>query len=160
MNCSCGFLTENKKSLSNHLRYGCPKQYRPSGINCKYCNEIMPKKKPSEQGLFCNTKCYSLWRSENNIGQNATNYVHGKCNENLLFRASLAYRNWRKEVFKRDKYTCVICGDNKGGNLEADHIMDFALFHNLRLDINNGRTLCSSCHKQTSNYGFTRGKRV
>lgn len=31
---------------------------------------------------------------------------------------------------------------------------DFALHPELRLDINNGRTLCKSCHKKTENYGF------
>ena len=76
------------------------------------------------------------------------------CNENLLFRASREYKKWRYEVFKRDNFKCVLCGDKKGGNIEADHIKDFALYPELRLDINNGRTLCKSCHKKTDNYGF------
>ena len=29
------------------------------------------------------------------------------------------YKQWRKSVFKRDNYTCVLCGDKKGSNLEA-----------------------------------------
>jgi hypothetical protein len=154
MECTCGYNTENKKSFSNHIRNGCPNQFRPSGVFCKYCNKEITKKKPSEQGLFCDNKCYSKWREKNNIGENAPNYIHGKCNENLLFRASKQYREWRILVFKRDNYTCVLCGDSKGGNIEADHIKDFALYPDLRLDINNGRTLCKSCHKKTDNYGF------
>jgi hypothetical protein len=154
MKCNCGYITENKKSFSNHIRFGCPNEFRSSGVNCKYCGLEMTKKKPSEQGLYCNHKCYAKWRSENNIGKNAPNYVHGRCGENLLFRASLKYREWRKAVFKRDNYTCVICMDKKGGNLEADHIKDFALYPELRLNIDNGRTLCKSCHKKTENYGF------
>ena len=39
-------------------------------------------------------------------------------------------------------------------SLEADHIKDFALYPKERLNINNGRTLCKSCHKKTDNYGF------
>ena len=154
MECKCGFITENKKSWSNHNRNGCPKSYRPSIINCKHCKKIMPKRKPSEQGLFCDNKCYALWRSENLRGIKAPNYVHGKCNENLLFRASKEYKQWRKKVFERDNFKCVICGNDKGGNLEADHIKDFALYPKERLNIDNGRTLCKSCHKKTDNYGF------
>jgi len=154
MKCKCGFETENKKSWSNHLRYGCPKQERVSDIQCKYCLKLMPKRKPSEHGFFCNKKCYGDWRSENCRGENAPNYVHGKCNENLLFRASREYQNWRKEVFRRDGYKCVLCGDAKGGNLEADHIKDFALYPEIRLELDNGRTLCKNCHRKTENYGF------
>ena len=36
-------------------------------------------------------------------------------------------------------------------SLEADHIKDFALFQDLRLDINNGRTLCKSCNSKKHN---------
>ena len=154
MKCQCGYETENKKSFSNHLRFGCPKSFKGSGKYCKHCNKEMPKKKPSEQGLFCNKVCYGNWRSENNKGEKAPNYIHGMCNENLLFRASREYKKWRYEVFKRDNFKCVLCGDKKGGNIEADHIKDFALYPELRLDINNGRTLCKSCHKKTDNYGF------
>jgi hypothetical protein len=154
MKCKCGYETENKKSWSNHNRYGCPKQEKKSTKRCKYCKELMPKRKPSEQGKFCNNICYGNWRSENLRGKKAPNYIHGKCNDNLLFRASREYKSWRKAVFKRDGYKCVLCGDEKGGNLEADHIKDFALYPKLRLDINNGRTLCKSCHRKTDNYGF------
>lgn len=154
MKCKCGFETKNKKSWSNHIRFGCPSDSKPSGKFCKYCKQEMPKRKPSEQGLFCNKICYGNWRSENIRGEKAPNYVHGNCNNNLLFRASREYKTWRKNVFQRDNYTCVKCGDDKGGNLEADHIKDFALYPELRLDINNGRTLCKNCHKKTENYGF------
>jgi hypothetical protein len=154
MKCKCEFETENKKSWSNHVRYGCPKQERVSAIQCQHCLGLMPKRKPSEQGLFCNKICYGNWRSENCRGENAPNYIHGKCGENLLFRASREYQNWRKEVFRRDSYKCVLCGNSKGGNLEADHIKDFALYPEIRLELDNGRTLCKDCHRKTDNYGF------
>ena len=153
MKCSCGYITENKKSFSNHLRFGC--KSKPILTNCLECGGVLKGKyKPYRGRKFCNHNCYGVWKSKNLKGENAPNYVHGNCNENLLFRASKEYRYWRQLVFKRDNFTCVICKDSKGGNLEADHIKDFALFPDLRLDINNGRTLCKSCHKKTDNYGF------
>lgn len=68
-------------------------------------------------------------------------------------RTSLEYRLWRTSVFTRDNYTCVWCGDNTGRNLQADHIKPFALYPELRFAIDNGRTLCVSCHKKTDTYG-------
>ena len=68
-------------------------------------------------------------------------------------RTSLEYKLWREAVFKRDNYTCVWCGDNQGGNLNADHIKPFAYFPELRLAIDNGRTLCHPCHKKTDTWG-------
>ena len=72
---------------------------------------------------------------------------------NVQIRTSHEYKLWRKSVFQRDNYTCVWCGDVRGGNLNADHIKPFALFPELRFAIDNGRTLCVPCHKTTDTYG-------
>ncbi len=65
---------------------------------------------------------------------------------------SREYINWRIKVFKRDNYKCQTC-NKVGGYLEAHHIKPFSLFPNLRFDINNGVTLCKSCHIKTDTYG-------
>lgn len=70
---------------------------------------------------------------------------------NKVARNSLEYKKWRKSVFERDNYTCQIC-KVRGGYLEADHKKPFAYFLKLRFDLNNGRTLCKGCHKQTQSY--------
>jgi 5-methylcytosine-specific restriction endonuclease McrA len=38
-------------------------------------------------------------------------------------------------------------------NLEVDHIIPLRDSLELALDINNGRTLCKSCHEKTDTYG-------
>ena len=53
---------------------------------------------------------------------------------------------WRKEVYVRDNYTCQVCGDNQGGNLNAHHLMGYNKYLKLRFDKNNGTTLCKKCH--------------
>lgn len=71
---------------------------------------------------------------------------------NTKIRNSEEYTEWRKSVFERDEYTCQEC-EEKGGILHADHIKPFAYYPELRLDINNGRTLCLSCHRKTLTWG-------
>lgn len=73
---------------------------------------------------------------------------------NMKIRHSVEYKLWRESVFARDKYTCIWCKDDKGGNLEADHIKPFSLFPELRFAIDNGRTLCKPCHKKTNTWGY------
>lgn len=75
----------------------------------------------------------------------------------VQIRKSLEYRLWRKAVFERDDYTCVNCGARNGEGvtvvLQADHIKPFHSHPELRLAIDNGRTLCLGCHKKTPSYG-------
>src|SRR3990167_3133052 len=87
--------------------------------------------------------------SEAQKGDRHYNWQGGITDLNTKIRRSLEYRLWRTSVFERDNYTCVWCGDNRGGNLQADHIKPFSLFPELRFAIDNGRTLCFECHKKT-----------
>ena len=64
---------------------------------------------------------------------------------NKIIRHSLEYINWREFCFKRDNYTCQLCGQ-VGGYLQVDHIRRFADFPELRFDTDNGQTLCKPCH--------------
>lgn len=75
----------------------------------------------------------------------------GRSSVNARIRASMKYKNWRKSVFERDNYTCQEC-KQYSGVLNADHINPFALFPEMRFDIDNGRTLCLDCHKKTETY--------
>ena len=61
------------------------------------------------------------------------------------------YRVWRKAVFERDGYKCIWCGSVS--DLNADHIKPYSTFPELRYAIDNGRTLCETCHKLTGTYG-------
>lgn len=69
---------------------------------------------------------------------------------NTAIRNSPEGKLWKIAVFKRDNFTCVWCLRKKevSGKLIADHIKEFALFPELRFAIDNGRTLCESCHKK------------
>jgi hypothetical protein len=85
-------------------------------------------------------------------GEQSNFWLGGVCEENNRIRHSTEYREWRSAIFRRDDYTCQECGI-RGARLNADHIKPFALFKDLRFDIENGRTLCEPCHKETETYG-------
>lgn len=61
-------------------------------------------------------------------------------------RGTIQYVAWRKKVFERDNYTCQKCGE-KGGILNAHHIVHWAVCAEKRYEVSNGITLCEKCHR-------------
>lgn len=75
-----------------------------------------------------------------------------KDDESGVDRRSPEYKDWRNEVIFRDR-KCVCCGLDK--HLEAHHLFGYKDNKSLRVDVNNGVTLCSFCHnKYHSVYGY------
>ena len=62
------------------------------------------------------------------------------------FRTDVRYKKWRQDIYKRDDFTCQICGD-RGVKLVAHHRDCWADFPEKRFDLDNGVTLCYDCHK-------------
>lgn len=60
-------------------------------------------------------------------------------------------RQWREAVLRRDGYACVSCTSTE--QLEVDHIKPFCLYPEFRFHVENGQTLCHSCHAKTATYG-------
>lgn len=93
-------------------------------------------------------------------GPNSPNWRGGVTLIYHTIRSCLQYRQWRDDIFTRDNFTCTWCGDNRGGNLRVDHIEPFtnimqkyeiysleqALKCEALWSLNNGRTLCETCH--------------
>lgn len=91
--------------------------------------------------------------------------THGKTPLRQIIRMSYEMRQWRNDIFKRDNYTCVLCGIRSAPGitvyLQADHNpktfaailaeYDICDMEQARAcaelwDTNNGRTLCTPCH--------------
>lgn len=60
-------------------------------------------------------------------------------------RKTSPHVNWARQVKDRDTYTCQFC-DQRGRALVSHHLMAYANYPELRLDISNGVTLCTRCH--------------
>lgn len=105
----------------------------------------------------CNAKRCVDCKGVNQRGENSVHWKGGVTPENHAIRTSKEYKLWRTAVFERDNHTCVWCNarSEKGKPvvLNADHIKPFALYPELRLAIDNGRTLCVPCHKKTDTFG-------
>lgn len=90
-------------------------------------------------------------------GENHPNWRGGTTPLKRALRMTLEYKLWRRAVFERDDFTCVLCGV-RGVLLHADHIKPFSKYPELRTAIDNGRTLCVPCHKGTDTWGFRKEK--
>ena len=62
-------------------------------------------------------------------------------------KRNILHSRWRKKVFIRDNFTCLMCGQ-VGGQLNAHHIKSYKLHKRLRYKVDNGITLCKACHKE------------
>jgi|TARA_Y100000034_G_C6859607_1_gene391058 hypothetical protein len=150
-------------------------------IPCGYCKKkIYSRPKVGEK--FCSKKCFDLVRkgkTVHNTGQfkkgihpltqfnnghlkplNAykwgkremhPNWKGGITPINARIRGSVRYKQWRIAVFERDNYTCQMCNE-RGRELNVDHIKPFSIFKKLRFTVSNGRTLCKKCHLTTDTY--------
>lgn len=97
-------------------------------------------------------------RDKEMCGEQHWNWQGGITSVYMKIRNSQRYKQWRKEVFERDNFTCTECG-KVGGDLNADHITPFCVLvrrymenDNKLFETNNGRTLCKECHKKTDTY--------
>ena len=68
--------------------------------------------------------------------------------EKLRQTKSGAFKTWRRLVFERDNYICLLC-DKRGGDLEPHHIIPRRDDPESIYKIENGATLCKECHKKT-----------
>ena len=66
--------------------------------------------------------------------------------DTLTYATKIKY--WGQAVRLRDNYKCQTCGETQGG-IHAHHIIPKEKDIAKAFDVENGITLCSSCHKLT-----------
>lgn len=110
----------------------------------------------------------AVWKGKS--GEGTSNWKGGTTPLGQSIRSLNCYKKWREAIFQRDNWTCQHCGTRcqKGNKviIHADHIKPFyKILEENKIksveqakqckelwDVNNGRTLCILCHKQTSSY--------
>lgn len=82
------------------------------------------------------------------MSENSPNWNLNLTDEDRVNRRCLPEnKEWAINVKRRDNFTCQRCGDSMGGNLVSHHILGYANYLEARTDLDNGITLCESCHK-------------
>lgn len=114
-------------------------------FKCLQCHDIFIPRSHGKEYKFCSKKCNGKYfcKEKNNKWKGGITEVNHK------IRTSKEYLKWRIGVLQRDFFKCISCGYRSKGNntrdIVVDHIKPFSLYPQLRLNIDNGRTLCRKC---------------
>lgn len=99
--------------------------------------------------------------SEAHLGQIPWNlgktYISEKARavSDCISRFGFRYKEWRLKVLERDNFTCLECECNDKSRLQAHHIIEWDDNVKVRFDVDNGKTLCTTCHRKI--HGFQKG---
>lgn len=108
-----------------------------------------------KDGQVVSCGCYLKEVSANNGKIGGKKISGNKCHlykpsltdeDRLRTRNLVATRQWRKEVFAHDNFTCDVCGE-RGKKIQAHHLNNWADHKEQRFIVKNGITLCKKHHK-------------
>lgn len=144
---------------------------RKIGLACKGRISSMKNRKMPLSAKRAISKARKGKPLEKIRGKNHPNWKGGRTKLQAVIRSLIEYSNWRTTIFKRDNYTCVICGAKSGAGkrqiINADHypiafseLLSIYMIHTREQalkcealwDILNGRTLCFKCHKKRAKF--------
>jgi hypothetical protein len=136
----------------------CWSKRNPRVLNdCLVCGKEFWSYKHQNQ-KYCSQKCRQFHLRELKKGEKSHFWTGGKTKKSKLMRTRAEYTDWRNAVFQRDDYTCQRCGIKSGNGfkvyLHAHHIKPMSEYPELRLNIDNGITLCKDCHLLEHNHKF------
>jgi len=93
-------------------------------------------------------------------GKNNPNYNPNLTDEERINRRKVPENGiWTKDTLIKNDYTCQKCFQ-RGGTLNAHHILNYATNEELRFDDDNGITLCKKHHIEFhKKYGYRNNTR-
>lgn len=172
--CSCGNISyiafnhfkqgqrcmecSGKKKITFDQAYECFKERGFELLDTRYINDATKMKYKCslghinyislnnlKQGYGCR-QCANINNSGPNNNKWNPNLTDEERKENESRQSDPRIKSWRKQVFKRDGYTCQICGSNKRNSLKAHHLDGYNWCVEKRYDVDNGITLDDDCH--------------
>lgn len=132
---------------------------------CTQCSKTFQVEKYRiSTAKFCSASCRARFTHS---GEKNTNWKGGISTYKDKLKATPEYAEWRLKVFRRDWFTCKMCGHrskkskahgDKTSDIQAHHIIPIRDNEDLIHEVSNGITLCINCHRETYNkeYGFVK----
>lgn len=141
---------KNEKSPYEYAPHSAEKVWFkcPDGVHEDYLQKI-------SNAVIYNFTCRKCENEKVGLqkrGENNRFWRGGISGENNILRQRFEYKNWRTNVYERDRYTCQCCG--KQGKLNVHHVYPFSDYKDLRYNVDNGITLCVDCHDSTKDGSF------
>lgn len=151
---SCGCLKKgpNIKNRKNQilndfelLEFVCMDKNRISMwlAKCKCGSEKIIRSNTSVKSCGCRKKIVDKSRKGKNHPRYNSMLSEKDRNDKRIFSG---YHDWKFKVKEKYKFQCLVCGDDKGGNLVSHHLDSYHDNISSRIDINNGVCLCEKCH--------------
>ncbi|MDY6862929.1 MAG: HNH endonuclease [Thermodesulfobacteriota bacterium] len=124
---------------------------------CLYCEKIFYVRKAIDRrggGKYCSNICKGKYNAHLHTGENNLNWKGGVTKIHDRLRSSSDYQIWRLKVYRRDRFICQVCKNksSRKNKLHAHHIFKFSEYLDIRFNVDNGITLCQSCHSKIKNY--------
>ena len=119
---------------------------------CDECGDIRQTMVSEYTPLCIKCSCTKNSPFKNMVGSKNIHYnpTYSDEERELVLKQSRGgkFGVWALDVKKKDGFKCVLCLDDKGGNLNSHHLNSFGAHPSGRTDILNGICLCERCHKE------------
>jgi 5-methylcytosine-specific restriction endonuclease McrA len=133
-----------------------------NALGAKHSPEAIEAKRIRQLGRKYSLETRNKVRASK-MGEKNPAWKDGRSSITKQVRECYKNRQWRSDIFTKDNFSCVFCGQ-RGGLLEADHYPKSfsSIFDEYEIrtiedafnceefwNLNNGRTLCRKCHDKT-----------
>ena len=137
--------------LGRHHSSETKEKIRQSNLNQKRSSESRHKMRLAHLGIPHSSKGKPRpnWR-----GANSSMWKDGASPERNKFRGSFEYIQWSRSILEKSHFRCVRCGEYSNG---VHHLRNYADYPELRLDPENGASICKECHEI---FHWTFGKKL
>ena len=136
-------VSANQKGKNN-------KNFKSETVLCEICGkeiDLPPHRIKGSKHHYCSNECRWKGVGKYQSGVNNPAYNPNKTDEEReQERKYLEYYEWRRQVYRRDNWTCQVTRI-KSGDIVAHHLESYATNKDLRTDINNGIVLSEKIHK-------------
>jgi hypothetical protein len=137
------YTTEDVRELFAHQgKTLLETEFKNSQIPLQYICKCGNESQINLNNFFKGEDCYGCRNDKISEAKKDPNLTD---EERALRRNLRANKEFRVSVFQRDDYTCQCC-EERGKEINAHHIFNFADNPEVRTDIENGITLCVECH--------------